>query len=194
MKMKRCAWAYNEILVDYHDHIWGRQQHDEKMLFKMLILEGLQAGLSWEIILKKEKAYEDALDCFDYQKIAQYDDEKYNELMQTPHLIKNKLKMKAIIKNAQAFLEVQQKYGSFDQYIWSFVDYQQIKHHYATSEDVPSYDELSTTISKDLKKKGFCFVGPTIIYSYLQAIGIYNDHEVDCDFYNEISIDFCEKV
>lgn len=181
--MKRCTWAYSDILIEYHDKVWGKPQHDEKMLFKMLILEGLQAGLSWEIILKKEKAYEDALDGFDYIKISQYDEDKYNELMNTPLLIKNKLKMKAIITNAQAFLCIQKVYGTFDAYIWSFTDYQQIKHHYQNTADIPSSDELSTEISLDLKKKGFKFVGPTIVYSYLQAIGIYDDHEIDCDFY-----------
>lgn len=151
----------------------------------MLILEGLQAGLSWEIVLKKEKAYEKAMDGFDYHKISQYDDHKYNELMHTPVLIKNKLKMKAIIKNALAFIKVQEEFGSFDHYIWSYVDHQPIKHHYHSSKDVPSFDELSSLISKDLKKRGFTFVGPTIIYSYLQAIGIYNDHEISCDFYKK---------
>lgn len=181
--MKRCVWAYSDILIDYHDHIWGKPQHDERMLFKMLILEGLQAGLSWEIILKKEKAYEEALDHFDYIKISQYDHQKYEELMNTPLLIKNKLKMKSIITNAQAFIKVQKEYKTFDSYIWSFTNGKQIKHRYVHSSDVPTYDELSTQISIDLKKKGFRFVGPTIVYSYLQAIGIYNDHEIDCDFY-----------
>lgn len=182
MKMKRCAWAYSDELKEYHDHIWGKPQHDEKMLFRMLILEGLQAGLSWEVVLKKEKAYEKALDYFNFHKIAQYQEEKYNELMETPLLIKNKLKMRAIISNAKAFIRVQEEFGSFDKYIWSYVGYQQIVHDYSTGQDVPSFDELSTEISHDLKKRGFKFVGPTIIYSYLQAIGIYNDHELTCDF------------
>lgn len=181
--MKRCAWAYNNELRKYHDHVWGIPQHDETQLYKMLILEGLQAGLSWEIILKKEKAYDDALDHFDYEKIATYDEKKYLELMETPLLIKNKLKMKAIITNAQAFIKIQKEYGSFDSFIWSYTQFQPVKHHYQHSSDVPSFDQLSTQISLDLKKKGFRFVGPTIIYSYLQAIGIYNDHEIDCDFY-----------
>ncbi|MFR7590550.1 MAG: DNA-3-methyladenine glycosylase I [Longibaculum sp.] len=181
--MKRCAWAYSDELREYHDHVWGIPQHDEIQLYKMLILEGLQAGLSWEIILKKEKAYEIALDGFDYQKIACYDEKKYEELMNTPFLIKNKLKMKAIIHNAKVFLQVQQEFGSFNQYIWSYVDFKPIQHHYSSSQDVPSFDELSQRISCDLKKHGFKFVGPTIIYSYLQAIGIYNDHEINCDFY-----------
>lgn len=182
IKMKRCAWAYSDELREYHDHIWGKPQHDERMLFKMLILEGLQAGLSWEIILKKEKAYENALDHFDYEKISQYQEDQYNELMETPLLIKNKLKMRAIICNAQAFIKVQKDFGSFDQYIWGYVDNQPINHQYDTTQDVPAFDDLSTEISKDLKKRGFKFVGPTIIYSYLQAIGIYNDHELACDF------------
>lgn len=183
IRMKRCAWAFNDILIQYHDNVWGKPQHDEKMLYKMLILEGLQAGLSWEIVLKKEEAYNQALDFFDYNKIAQYTQSQYDELMSNSLLIRNKLKMRAIITNARAFIEVQKKYESFDNYIWSFTDYQQIKHYYKHSTDVPSYDELSMKISNDLKKKGFKFVGPTIVYSYLQAIGIYNDHEIDCDFY-----------
>lgn len=183
MKMKRCAWANSEILRQYHDHVWGKPQHDELMLFKMLVLEGLQAGLSWEIVLKKEKIYEESLNGFDYRSISMYDEKKYEELMITDGLIKNKLKMKAIIENAKMFIRVQEEFGSFDRYIWSFVDYQPIKHQYVHSQDVPSFDELSTLISKDLKKRGFKFVGATIIYSYLQAIGIYNDHEITCDFY-----------
>lgn len=181
--MKRCQWAYNERLIEYHDHVWGIPEHDETQLYKMLILEGLQAGLSWDIILKKEKAYEQALDHFDYHLIALYDSKKFDELMNTDGLIKNRLKMKAIITNAQAFLNIQKQFGSFDSFIWSYVVFQPIQHHYHSSSDIPSYNELSTRISKDLKKHGFRFVGPTIIYSYLQAIGIYNDHEINCDFY-----------
>ncbi|MEG0367329.1 MAG: DNA-3-methyladenine glycosylase I, partial [Coprobacillus sp.] len=135
--MKRCAWAYSDILREYHDTVWGKEQHDEIMLFKMLILEGLQAGLSWEIVLKKEEAYKEALDNFDYHIIAGYDEQKYNELMETPILIKNKLKMRSIISNAQAFIKVQEEYGSFDKYIWSYVNYQQVKHQYKTTSEQP---------------------------------------------------------
>ena len=181
--MKRCKWAYSDILIKYHDEVWGKEQHDEKQLFKMLILEGLQAGLSWEIVLKKEDAYSQAVDDFDFCKIALYDEKKIEDLLNNKLLIRNKRKMNALIKNAKAFIEVEKEFGSFDNYIWSYVDNKQIKHHYIHEEDVPSYDELSTRISKDLKKRGFIFVGPTIIYSYLQAIGIYNDHIVECDFY-----------
>ena len=181
--MQRCKWACSDILQEYHDHVWGKEQHDEKMLYKMLILEGLQAGLSWEIILKKEALYEEALDHFDFHRIAQYDQKRLEQLMTTDGLIKNKLKMKAIITNAKKFIEIQKEFGSFDCYIWSYVQNKPVIHHYQKSSDVPSYDALSTLISKDLKKRGFKFVGPTIIYSYLQAIGIYNDHEKNCDFY-----------
>lgn len=181
--MKRCAWVASPLSISYHDEIWGKETHDERELFKMLILEGLQAGLSWEIILKKEEVYNKALDSFDYNLIALYDETKYNQLMETEGLIKNKLKMRSIISNAIAFKKIQDDFGSFDKYIWSYVDYKQIKHRYEKSTDVPTFDELSTEISNDLKKQGFKFVGPTIIYSYLQAIGIYNDHEITCDFY-----------
>lgn len=181
--MKRCKWAQSDISIKYHDEVWGKEEHDDQQLFKMLILEGLQAGLSWEIVLKKEEAYNQAIDNFDYHKIALYDNRKIEELLMNPLLIRNKRKMNALVKNAKAYIEVQEEYDSFDRYIWSFVNNKQIKHHYTDEKDIPSYDELSIKISKDLKKKGFSFVGPTIIYSYLQAIGIYNDHVVDCDFY-----------
>lgn len=176
--MKRCKWANNEINIKYHDEIWGKEEHDDQKLFKMLILEGLQAGLSWEIILRKEEIYEQSLDHFDYYKISRYDEEKYLSLMNTPGLIHNQLKMKAIITNAQSYIRIIEEYGSFNNYIWRYVNYKPIIHH----GSIPTYDELSTLISHDLKKRGFKFVGPTIIYSYMQAIGMYNDHEDDCDF------------
>jgi DNA-3-methyladenine glycosylase I len=180
--MKRCSWANSQIMKDYHDNVWGKEQHDDQQLFKMLILEGLQAGLSWEIILKKEKDYEKAIDHFDYYKIALYDENKLNELLLNPKLIRNKIKMNSIITNAKAFIKVIEEYGSFDHYIWAYVNYKQIDHQYHTSKEIPSYDELSTKISNDLKKKGFKFVGPTIIYSYMQAIGMINDHELTCEY------------
>jgi len=181
--MKRCSWANSDLLIQYHDEIWGKEEHNDQQLFKMLILEGLQAGLSWEIVLKKEKAYEEAIDQFDYAKIALYDNQKIEELLLNPLLIRNRRKMNGLVKNAIAFMKVQKEYGSFNQYIWSFTDFKQVKHQYINESDIPSQDELSQTISKDLKKKGFTFVGPTIIYSFMQAIGIYNDHIIDCDFY-----------
>ena len=181
--MKRCQWAYNERLIAYHDHIWGIPQHDETQLYKMLVLEGLQAGLSWDIILKKEELYDKALDHFDYHRIALYDSKKYDELMQTEGLIKNRLKMKAIITNAKAFLEIQKQYGSFDSFIWSYVDGKPILNQFQTETDIPARTALSDQISKDLKKLGFKFVGSTIIYAYMQAIGIVNDHVKGCHLY-----------
>ncbi|MCD7808439.1 MAG: DNA-3-methyladenine glycosylase I [Erysipelotrichaceae bacterium] len=185
--MQRCSWAKSELMKAYHDHERGKPTHDDKELFEFLVLEGLQAGLSWEIILKKRELYREVLDNFDYCKIAEYDDIKYDELMNTNGLIKNKLKMRAIISNAQAFIKVQKEFGSFDAYIWQYVNYQQIVHEYKDFSDVPAFDDLSTNISKDLKKRGFKFVGPTIIYSFLQSIGIYDDHEITCFAHKKIN-------
>ncbi|MCD7893266.1 MAG: DNA-3-methyladenine glycosylase I [Erysipelotrichaceae bacterium] len=178
--MNRCSWAKSDLMIAYHDNEWGQPLHDERALFELLILEGLQAGLSWEIVLKKRVLYREALDDFDFHKIAMYDEDKYDLLMHTEGLIKNKLKMRAIISNAKAFIDIQKDFGSFDKYIWSYVNNQQVIHEYEHFNDAPTFDELSTKISKDLKKRGFKFVGPTIIYSYMQAIGMYDDHEVDC--------------
>ncbi len=185
--MERCNWAKGELMIAYHDDEWGQPLHDDRALFELLILEGLQAGLSWEIVLKKRELYREALDDFDYQKITLYDEDKYNALMQTEGLIKNKLKMRAIISNAQAFINIQKNFGSFDNYIWSYVNNQQVVHHYEHFSEAPTYDELSTKISKDLKKHGFKFVGPTIIYSYMQAIGMYDDHEINCFRHKKIN-------
>lgn len=178
----RCSWAKSDLSIKYHDERWCKETHDEHTLFKMLVLEGMQAGLSWETILNKEQAYENAFDHFDYEKIASYSQEKINTLYQAEGIIHNRLKVNSIITNAKAFIEVQKDFGSFDHYIWSFVDFKPIDHHYKTSKEIPASDDLSASISKDLKKRGFKFVGPVIIYSYLQAIGIYNDHLVDCEW------------
>lgn len=178
----RCSWAKSKEAIEYHDHQWCKETHDEKMLFKMLVLEGMQAGLSWDTILKKEEAYKQALDDFDYQKIASYSNEKIESLNEAEGIIHNRLKINSIINNAKAFLKVQEEFDSFDHYIWSFVDYKVIDHRYTDEKEIPASDALSTKISKDLKKRGFKFVGPVIIYSYLQAIGIYNDHLMDCEW------------
>ena len=159
--------------------------HDEKQLFEMLILEGLQAGLSWSLILERWNGLKEALDDFDYHRIAFYDETKKEELLKHPAMIKNKRKIDAIITNARSFLLIQEEFGSFDHYIWNFSDYKQIKHHYTSLDEVPAYDDLSISISKDLKKRGFKFVGKTIIYSYMQAIGMVNDHLVTCPCYNK---------
>lgn len=178
----RCSWAKSDLSIEYHDHQWCKETHDDHVLFKMLVLEGMQAGLSWETILRKEKAYEEAFDHFDYEKIACYSKEKIESLYNAEGIIHNRLKVNSIVSNAIAFMKVQKEFGSFDHYIWSFVDFKVIDHHYKTTQEIPASDELSETISKDLKKRGFKFVGPVIVYSYLQAIGIYNDHLIDCEW------------
>lgn len=187
MKMNRCSWAKGDLTIAYHDDEWGQPLHDDRALYELLILEGLQAGLSWEIVLKKRELYRQVLDDFDYDKIALYDEDKYNELMQTDGLIKNRLKMRAIINNAQSFINIQKEYGSFDCFIWHYVDFKQVVHHYEHFQDAPTYDDLSSAISKDLKRYGFKFVGPTIIYSYMQAIGMYDDHEITCFRHKKIN-------
>lgn len=178
----RCSWAKSKEAIKYHDHQWCKETHDEKMLFKMLVLEGMQAGLSWDTILKKEEAYNQTFDDFDYHKIASYSKEKIESLYEAEGIIHNHLKINSIIVNAKAFLSIQEEFGSFDHYIWSFVDYKMIDHRYVDEKEIPASDALSTKISQDMKKRGFKFVGPVIIYSYLQAIGIYNDHLMNCEW------------
>ena len=180
--LMRCSWAKSKEAIKYHDHQWCKETHDEKMLFKMLVLEGMQAGLSWDTILKKEEAYNQAFDDFDYHKLASYSKEKIESLYEAEGIIHNRLKINSIISNAKAFLKVQEEFGNFDHYIWSFVDFKVIDHRYVDEKEIPASDALSTKISKDLKKRGFKFVGPVIIYSYLQAIGIYNDHLLNCEW------------
>lgn len=182
MKKKvRCPWAGDaQIYIDYHDNEWGRPVHDDRKLFEMLILEGAQAGLSWITVLKKREAYRLAFDNFDPAKIAEYDDAKVEELMANPGIIRNRLKIQAAIANANAFLEVVKVYGGFDKFIWAYVDNQPIAGHRKTLADVPASTPLSDQISKDLKKLGFKFVGSTIIYAFMQAIGMVNDHLTDC--------------
>lgn len=177
----RCKWCSSDPLyIEYHDHEWGRAVHDDRKLFEMLVLEGMQAGLSWITILKKREAYRLALDNFDYQKIAQYDELKFQELMSNSAIIRNRLKINSIIINAQAFLKVQQEHGSFNNFIWQYVDFQPIENRYKKHEDIPAFTPLSEQISRDLKKLGFKFVGATIIYSFMQAVGMVNDHTTDC--------------
>lgn len=180
-KKTRCDWAGDtQIYIDYHDYEWGRPEHDDNKLFEMLILEGMQAGLSWITVLKKREAYRAAFDGFDPHKIVLYKDEKVQELMQNPGIIRNRLKIQSAIVNAGLFLKVQEQYGSFDQFIWSYVDHTPIAGHWNSMEEVPATTPLSDKISKDLKKMGFKFVGSTIIYAYMQAIGMVNDHLTTC--------------
>lgn len=181
--MKRCKWLNekNEKYVYYHDHEWGVANYDDDYMFEFLILESFQAGLSWETILNKRENFRQAFDNFDYKKIANYDENKITELLNNSGIIRNKLKINAAIKNAKVFMEIQNEFNSFSNYIWSFTNNKVIKN---TDDKLKTSSELSDKISKDLIKRGMKFVGTTIIYSYLQAIGIINDHELDCDFYN----------
>lgn len=185
---KRCAWVPldNPLYVKYHDEEWGVPVHDERLLFEFLVLEGAQAGLSWLTILKKRENYRAAFDHFNPQKIILYDEKKIAELMQNSGIIRNRRKIEATVINARAFLEIQAKYGSFDSYIWNFVDGKPIVNQRKNIKEIPPTTPLSDAISKELKKKGFKFVGSTIIYSHMQATGMANDHTTDCFRYNEL--------
>lgn len=176
--ISRCFWANpkNPLYIAYHDEEWGKPCHDERMLFEMLILEGFQAGLSWECVLNKREAFREAFDDFDVWKVAEYDDRKLMELAGNPKIIRNRLKIKASVTNAQAFIKIQEEYGSFDKYIWGFTDGEVI---YEPC-DLRTTSPLSDTVSKDLKRRGMKFVGSTVIYSYLQAIGVINGHLEGC--------------
>lgn len=184
--MMRCDWAKNELAVHYHDAEWGVPQHDDRKLFEFLILEGAQAGLSWDTILRKRENYRAAFDDFDYQKIALYDEQKCAELLQNEGIIRNRLKIKSAIQNANAFLKIQEEFGSFDKYIWQFVGGKPLVNKRENLSEVPAKTEISDAISKDLKKRGFNFVGSTIMYAFMQACGLVNDHLVSCFRYKEI--------
>lgn len=184
-EIKRCKWAEKtEIEKEYHDKKWGVPLHDERELFKMLILEGMQAGLSWLTILKKMDAFCEAFDNFDPAIIMNYDDKKIEELMQNSGIIRNKLKIKSAIGNSKAYFKLCEEFGSLDNYLWGYVDYKPIINSWDKQEDVPAKTELSDKISKDLKKRGFNFVGSKIIYAFMQSIGMVNDHLTCCHCYN----------
>jgi DNA-3-methyladenine glycosylase I len=177
----RCFWVTDSKLYqDYHDFEWGVPVYDDETLFEFLLLETFQAGLSWITILNKRENFRAAFDDFDYQKIAKYSEAKYNELLQNSGIIRNKLKIRSAITNAQLFIEIQKEYGSFSKYIWNFVNHEPIINKFHNKKDVPATTELSDTISKALKKKGFKFVGSTVMYAFMQAIGMVNDHTTNC--------------
>ena len=182
----RCFGTGIPIYEDYHDNEWGRPVHDDRKLFEMLILEGAQAGLSWITVLKKRESYRAAFDNFDASKIALYDDKKIEELMRNEGIIRNRLKIAATIANAKAFLEIVKIHGSFDKFIWSYVDFKPIQNNIEKFEDYQAKTPLSDKISKDLLKLGFKFVGSTIIYSFMQAVGMVNDHLKSCCVFNEV--------
>lgn len=182
--LKRCQWAGTDpIYIQYHDEEWGKEVHNDDTLFEFLILEGFQAGLSWITILKKRENFRKAFDHFDYRKIAVYDEAKQADLMQDVGIIRNRLKIAATTINARAFMKVQQEFGSFDQYIWNFVNHKPIQNKFKSMSEIPAKTTLSDQISKDLKRRGFKFVGSTIVYAFMQAIGMVNDHTVDCFCY-----------
>lgn len=183
---KRCEWARNDLAVHYHDTEWGVPLHDDRGLFEFLILEGAQAGLSWDTILKKRDAYREAYDNFDAAKVARYSDAKMAKLLQNEGIVRNRLKIASSVANAKAFLKVQKEFGSFDAYIWSFVGGKPIDGRRKALSDVPAKTDISDTISKDLKKRGFNFVGSTIMYAFMQATGMVNDHLASCFRYKEL--------
>ncbi len=185
---RRCPWSTTDPLyIKYHDSEWGKPLHNDRKLFEMLVLEGMQAGLSWITILRKRKSFREAFDNFDPKKIVKYSDKKINRLLQNENIIRNRLKIESAIKNAKAFLEVQKEFGSFDKYIWQFVGGKPIVNEHKTLKTIPAKTKESEVMSKDLLKRGFRFVGPTICYAHMQSTGMVNDHIVDCFRYKEIN-------
>jgi DNA-3-methyladenine glycosylase I len=185
--MKRCEWASATVLgQEYHDKEWGRPVHDDRLLFEFLILEGAQAGLSWSIILKKREGYRKAFDNFQVNKVARYSEKKIADLLLNPEIVRNKLKVNAAVLNANVYLDIQDEFGSFDSYVWKFVGGKTIHNSWKKLSQIPTSSPESDAMSKDLKKRGFKFVGPTICYAFMQAVGMVNDHTVDCYLYNQI--------
>ena len=183
----RCGWAGDDPLyIRYHDEEWGVPLHDDRRLFEMLNLEGAQAGLSWITILRKRENYRIAFDNFEAERIVNYDDARIAELLQNPGIVRNRLKVRAVVKNARGFLAIQEAFGSFDAYIWQFVDGAPIVNHWRSLAEVPAATDRSRAMSKDLKRRGFTFVGPTICYAYMQSVGMVNDHLVSCLRHSEI--------
>jgi len=184
--ISRCPWANgDEKMTIYHDEVWGKPEHDDQKLFAKLCLDLMQAGLMWRTILYKQENFEKAFDNFDIETVANYDEAKYEDLMLNAGIVRNRLKIRAIINNAARIIAVQQEFGSFNAYIWSFTDGKTIKNSYKSMEEIPSSTPLSDAISKDMKKRGFRFVGTTIIYAFLQAVGIVNDHLINCFCYDK---------
>ena len=184
---RRCKWAGSDPLyLDYHDKEWGVPVHDDRRLFEMLILEGAQAGLSWITILKKREAYRQAFDNFDPHKVSNYSEARLRQLLKNAGIIRNRLKIQAAVQNAKAFLRVADEFGSFDRYIWQFVGHRSIQNHWKRQQDIPARTAESDVMTKDLKKRGFKFVGSTICYAFMQAVGMVNDHVIDCFRHSQI--------
>jgi DNA-3-methyladenine glycosylase I len=182
----RCGWAKNDLSIQYHDAEWGVPAHDDRRLFEFLILEGAQAGLSWDTVLRKRENYRAAFDNFDAEKIACYEENKLNELLLNEGIVRNRLKMASTVQNAKSFLKIRDELGSFDSYIWSFVDGSPIINRWENLSEVPAKTDLSDAMSKDLKRRGFNFVGSTIMYAFMQACGLVNDHLISCFRYKEV--------
>jgi DNA-3-methyladenine glycosylase I len=184
--LKRCWWAQSELMIPYHDKEWGVPVHDDRLLFEFLILEGAQAGLSWSTILNKRENYRKAFDNFDPHKVAAYDARKIKSLLNDPGIVRNRLKINAAVQNAEAMLAAQKEFGTFDKYLWSFVGGKPVQNRRKTFKEVPARTAESDAMSKDLLKRGFKFVGSTICYALMQAVGMVNDHTVDCFRYREL--------
>jgi DNA-3-methyladenine glycosylase I len=182
----RCSWPQNDLSIRYHDDEWGAPSHDDRHLFEFLILEGAQAGLSWDTILQKRENYRAALDGFNPERIARYDSRKQQSLLKDPGIVRNRLKIASTVQNAAAFLEVQKEFGSFDRYIWQFVNGKPIVNKWRSGERIPASTAQSDAMSKDLKRRGFNFVGSTICYAFMQAVGMVNDHAADCFRYRQV--------
>ncbi|MFW5700867.1 MAG: DNA-3-methyladenine glycosylase I [Cyclobacteriaceae bacterium] len=189
IELYRCAWAEskNQAYIDYHDQEWGVPVYDDQKHFEFLILEGAQAGLSWSTVLNKREGYRQAFADFDPIKVAEFTQQKIIELQSFSGIIRNKLKITSAVNNARNFIKIQQEFGTFSHYIWSFVNHQPILNHWKSLKEVPATTKESDALSKDLKKRGFSFVGSTVIYAHMQACGLVNDHEVDCFRYREIN-------
>ena len=184
----KCAWCLGDPLYEaYNDHEWGVPVIDDQTLFEFLTLETFQAGLSWITVLRKRAHFRSAFDAFDYQKIARYSVDKIESLLENPEIIRNRLKILATICKANAFIKLQKEYGSFGRYIWSFVDFETIQNRFSSYDQIPAFSPLTQTISKALKKEGFKFIGPTVVYAHMQATGMVNDHEVQCFRHQEVA-------
>ena len=183
---KRCSWAKSKEMIEYHDKEWGVPVHDDRKLFEMLILEGAQAGLSWSTILKRRKIYKKAFDNFDAKKISKYKSKDIKRLLNDEGIIRNKLKVAATILNAKKFLKIKKEFGSFEKYIWSFVNHKPIQNKFNSIKEIPANTKESNDMSNDLKKRGFKFVGTTICYAFMQAVGMVNDHVVNCFRYKQV--------
>ena len=185
--INRCGWSISDpLMIDYHDTEWGVPVHDDRKHFEMIVLDGAQAGLSWQTVLRKRESYREAFDNFDPKKVARYNEKKIRELLNNPGIIRNRLKVNSAVVNAKAFLEVTDEFGSFDKYIWQFVGHRTIHNEWKSLKELPAKTSVSDAMSKDLKKRGFNFVGSTICYAYMQAAGMVNDHTTECFRHKEL--------